>query len=217
MTRSDVYETLKQKIINGELAPGEWVVEREISQQYELSRTPVRELLRQLVVDGLLELKPNKGYMVRKLSLKEIVDGFHTREAVEGMQIRLACQRGDDEFFSRVAEIRKKFESMRTDEDVKAGVSIGRELHDLIAETADNTLLLEFYNKLQNIAALTWNITKNSIPFEQKARDEHLTIIKVLEDKDAEKCEQYMREHLKSTCRILVETYLLEQSGGVMI
>ena len=209
MKNEKIYQDLKQKIINEELLPGQWLVEREVSETCGISRTPVREVLRRLVSDGFLELKPGKGYLVRKLSLEEIIEIFQAREAVEGMAARLACQKGDESFFARIKEIGQRLEKLNLEEDSAVGVIIGNELHSTIAEAADNSLVFEFYEKLKNLAALTRNISKKSVGIEKRSKEAHLALINALEEKDADKSEQCMREHLRNTCRSLVETYLV--------
>jgi len=213
MNTNEVYQNLKQNILEEKLRPGQWLVERELSNQYGISRTPVREVLRKLVADGFLVLKPAKGYVVRELSLKEIIEIFQAREAVEGMLVRFACQRGDEQFFSHVAELRQQLEALDIDQNGKAGVKIGSELHDLIAETAKNAILFEFYQKLKNLAAITRNITKKSVTIEQHSKADHLEIMKAIETKDGEQGEQCMRKHLRETCRRLVEEYVIIQGG----
>jgi DNA-binding GntR family transcriptional regulator len=94
-------------------------------------------------------------------------------------------------------------------------VVIGSALHDLIAETAKNSLLFEFYQKLKNLAAITRNITKKSVNIEHHSKDEHLELMKAIEEKDSEKGEQCMRKHLRETCRRLVEEYVIIQGGGL--
>jgi len=209
MKNEKVYQDLKQKIIKEELLPGQWLVEREIGKVYSISRTPVREMLRKLVSDGFLELKPGKGYLVRKLSLEEIIEIFQAREAVEGMAARLACQKGDENFFTRIKKLRQQLEKLDIEENSASGVVLGNELHSAIAEAANNSLVFEFYEKLRNLAALTRNISKKSVGIEKRSKEAHLALMKTLEERDADNSEQYMREHLRSTCRSLVETYLV--------
>ncbi len=213
MNANEMYQDVKRKIIEEELCPGQWLVERELSEQYGLSRTPVREVLRRLVADGFLDLKPAKGYVVRELSLKEIIETFQAREAIEGMLVKFACQRGDEQFFARIAELRQQLKVVDIEQHKETGVTIGSELHDLIAETAKNTLLLEFYQKLKNLAAITRNITKKSANIEQHSKEEHLALMKAIEKKDGEKGERHMRTHLRETCRRLVEDYVIVQGG----
>jgi DNA-binding GntR family transcriptional regulator len=121
MDKDGVYQTIKEKILNEELAPGQWLVEREISEKFQISRTPVRELLRTLVSGGLVSLEPSKGYYVRKLSIEEIIEIFQAREAVEGAATRLACLRGDDSFFTHITKLKSQFEKLDIPSDSSAG------------------------------------------------------------------------------------------------
>jgi len=134
MNKEEAYQELKKRIINEELFPGEWLVERGVSAEFNISRTPVREIFRRLASDGFLELQPTKGYLVRKLNLEEIVEIFQAREAAEGTAARLCCLRGDENFFSRIEQLRDRLEKIDVEKDTSLGVIIGRELHDTIVD-----------------------------------------------------------------------------------
>ena len=205
--KNTIYKKLKTKIMSGELLPGSILVEREISDEYGLSRTPIREILWKLVSDGLLNKEYSKGYMVRKISLEEIFNIFQSREGIEGIAARLACQKGDAEFFANIDKIKKRIQEIDIEKNAQEGVFFGRKLHDLIIETASNPFLSEFYNKLRNLSTLTRNITQQSISIEKKSQEMHLSILKALEEKNEEKSEHYMREHLRTTCRLLVNYF----------
>ncbi len=202
-----IYKELKKEIMSGNLLPGSVLVEREISNKYSISRTPVREILWRLSSDGLLEQEPSGGYTIRKISLEEIFNIFQSREAIEGIAARLACQKGDDNFFSNIKEIRERIKEIDIEKNSQEGVLFGRKLHDLIIATANNAFLSEFYKKLRNLAALTRNITKRSVLIEKKSQESHLTIINALQEKDEEKGEHYMREHLRITCRLITDFF----------
>ncbi|MCX7846302.1 MAG: GntR family transcriptional regulator [Dictyoglomaceae bacterium] len=208
LNKEEIYKNLKEKILKENLAPGEWIVEREICEEYGISRTIAREILRMLIFDGLVELQPNKGYIVRKLTLEEIVDIFQAREAIEGISAYLACLKGDEEFFNYIRELREKLEEIDIDKDVSEGVAIGRKLHDAIIKATKNSILIEFYEKLKNLAALTSNITKRSVNIENKSKEYHIEIMKALEDRNPDKSEYLMREHLRITLEgVLREFY----------
>ena len=201
--KNTIYKELKKDIMSGKLLPGSNLVEREISDKYSISRTPIREILWQLISDGLLEQEHSNGYRVRKISLEEIFNIFQCREAIEGMATRLACLKGNDKFFSKIDEIGKEIKKIDIEKNSWEGVLFGRKLHDLIITTANNPFLLQFYYKLRNITALTRNITEKSVIIEKKSQESHLVIINSLKEKDEEKSENYMREHLRITCRLM--------------
>jgi len=205
--KNTIYKKLKNQIMSGELLPGSILLEREISDKYGISRTPVREILWWLASDGLLNKDPSRGYITRKMSLEEIFNIFQSREAIEGMAVRVACQKDDDIFFAKIKEIGKKIKEVDIEKNSQEGVFFGRKLHDLIITTASNPFLSEFYNKLRNLAVLIRNITQRSVFIEKKSQESHLVIINALEEKDEEKSEHCMREHLRTTCRLMVNHF----------
>ena len=215
MNKKDLYKELKLKIFNEEISPGTWLVERELCEKYNLSRTPVREILRVLVSDGLITLEPTKGYSVRKLSFEEIVEIFHARESVEGMAARLSCLRGGQDFLSKIAELKNQLEQIDIDKDTYLGIETGHKLHNIIIKAAGNKLLDEFYKKLNNLSSLTRNLSKRSVEIERNSRNDHIAIAQAILEKDEEKCEHAMRKHINGTCLLLTQSYLMEQTGLV--
>jgi DNA-binding GntR family transcriptional regulator len=215
MDKEAVFQELRRKIFQEELSPGQWLVERDISGTYKISRTPVREVLRRLSVEGLVTLEPSKGYMVKKLNLEEIVEIFQAREAIEGMASRLACLRGDGSFFSLVQRLKVQLEEIKIDKeaDCALGVKIGRQLHEAIIEASNNSVIFEFYQKLKNLAALTRNITEKSIEIEAASKKSHIVIARTILERNEIESEKSMREHLNNTSRLLVQSYLRDRAG----
>lgn len=214
--KRSVYDDIREQIINEKLQPGQWLIERELCEAYGLSRTPVREVLWKLLADGFLEQEPNKGFVVRKLNLEQIFEIFQTREAIEGMAARLAASRRDDAAFaSRLAGIRKELAKVNVEQEVSRSVELGRKLHRAIMEAAHNNLMAEISVRLSNLTALTSNITKKSTAIEKQSRDAHCRIIDALLEGDEEKSERVMREHLRDTCRQVVEQFYPGMLGNV--
>ena len=215
MNKIELYKALKEKIVSEKILPGTWLVEREISEEFSVSRTPVREILRTLATDGLIILEPTKGYSVRKLNFEELVEIFHARESLEGMTARLACIRADDDFLGNIRMIKKQLEEVDIENDPAQGVIIGQSLHDAIVTRAGNSILSEFYNKLFNLTLLTRNLSKVSSDIELSSRRDHIAIAEAILARDENKSEQAMRNHIKSTCRLLTHRYLMQQTGLV--
>jgi DNA-binding GntR family transcriptional regulator len=207
MIKHDVYEDIKKQIVQEKLLPGQWLVERDLCQTYGLSRTPIREILWKLCADGLLHQESNRGFTVRRLSLEQILEVFQMREAVEGMAARLACSKGDEVFRSMIREIKKKIERVDIEKDVIGGIQLGRKLHNAVVEAAGNALMSEIYERLKNLTILTSLITKKSPAIEKASRDAHVGLIDLLLDQDEVGSEQAMRDHLRVTCRNLVEQF----------
>jgi DNA-binding GntR family transcriptional regulator len=197
MDKTKVYEDIRRQIVEEKLAPGQWVIERELCETYSMSRTPIREILWKLTADGFLEQEANRGFIVRRLGLEQIFEIFQAREAIEGMAARLACRRGGEAFHAKLREIEKKI----------AAADIGSELHTVIMDAAHNSIMAGINAKLENLTLLTANITKRSPHIEKASAEAHLSIINALLQQDEEKGEQFMREHLRETCRNVVDQF----------
>ena len=211
MDSSRIYEDIKRRIVLEELQPGQQLIERDISDQYGISRTPIREILRRLITDGLVVLERSKGYKVRQLSIEEIIEIFLARETIEGTVIAVACERREEGLLAELEPLKQALLSADVETDPGTAVECGRQLHALGAEYARNAILLDFYRSLQNVAALTRNITRKWAVIEEQSRLEHLAIIDAIQACDSRKAEQLMRNHLRSTCRRIVDSYLRQK------
>jgi DNA-binding GntR family transcriptional regulator len=207
MDKNTVYEDIRQQIIEEKLVPGQWLMERELCQSYGMSRTPIREILWKLTADGLVEQEANRGFIVRRLGLEQIFEIFQAREAIEGMAARLACLKGGEAFRSTLREIKKKIARTNIESDPAAGIALGRELHRAIMDAAENGIMTDINKRLENMTVLTANITKRSPAIEKASAEAHLNIINAVLQQDQEKAEQMMREHLRETCRHVVEQF----------
>jgi DNA-binding GntR family transcriptional regulator len=205
--KNTAYEDIRRQIIEEKLVPGQWLLERELCQTYGMSRTPIREILWKLTADGFLEQESNRGFIVRRLGLEEIFEIFQAREAIEGMAARLACLKGGESFRSTLCEIKKKITSTNIESDPAAGIALGRELHRAIMKAAQNGIMADINERLENMTVLTANITKRLPAIEKASAEAHVNIINVMLEGDQEKAEQLMREHLKETCRRVVERF----------
>jgi len=157
-----IYKEIKEKITSGEISPGTVLLERDISNKFGLSRTPIREILWYLKSDGLVKKDSSGGYVVRKISIDDIINIFQTREA------------------------KNILEQVDIEKNPQEGVRYGTKLHDAIIRAANNPFLSEFYKKIRTITALTRNISKRSVEIEKKSLEFHLAIIKVIEQRDEE-------------------------------
>lgn len=214
MDKQAVYEDIKQQIVDEKLSPGHWFVERELCAAYGLSRTPIREILWRLMSDGFLEQEPNRGFVVRKLGLEQIFEVFQAREAVEGMAARLACSKGDEPFRSSLREMMERLNQLDAEADPAQGSALGRELHGDIVEAARNRIMVGIYENLKNLSILTSNITRKSPNIEKISKEAHLMLINALLEQDEDTSERLMREHLRDTCRQIVEQFYPNMLGS---
>lgn len=105
--RDVVFQTLRQAILKGELEPGERLMEIQLAERLGVSRTPVREAIRKLELEGLVVMVPRKGAEVASITEKNMRDVLEVRKALEELAVTLACQRMDESQFSQFDKDRK--------------------------------------------------------------------------------------------------------------
>lgn len=209
MNKQQVYDSLKTEIIEGSIAQGQWLVERELCERFGLSRTPIREVLFRLVSEGLVAQEPSKGFSVRKLTMDQVAEIFQAREALEDMAVRLACQRMDEDGFKRLERLRYELESVDIEKDIAGAVKLGRRMHNMIRDMAGNRLLCDMYVTIDNLTFLTANLTVRSVKIERRSRASHLGIIEAILENDVDEACGRMREHLRETCSLVVSEFFV--------
>lgn len=194
-TVNQLFERLKSAVLSGAFAPGQRLIEADLTRTYNVSRGPLREALRQLAAERLVEIIPNRGAVVRRLSRKEMADLFLIRQSLEGLAASLAATNmtRDDyrqRFRAAVKTIYDKRRSGRFTEENEL-------LHQIIVELADNLQLATLVHQLQ-LPLARFQIRS---AVDQAHRDhssmEHDRIIKAIMSGDPERADAAMRQHLK--------------------
>jgi len=188
-----VYNDLKQEIITLRLAPGHPLKEQDLAARFKVSRTPVREALKTLSHEGLVEIIPQKGAFVAQLDFIVIREIYQLREALEGLAARLAAPRIDMQELDRIEAL------LKSSKDVDEVEKAGRELHELIIQTAGNKRLSEMVKILRSqmirIHYFTMRIPRRT----QKSLQEHKEIISALRKKEKNLAEKVIKKHLRSS------------------
>ena len=195
-----VYETLKQRIINQALPPGEPINEMTLSRELKISKTPIREALQQLEKDGFVENIPGRGSFVSRISIQDLRETFEIREILECEACKRVALKHDPE---KLEAIRKAFETGK--ESPLGGLPkhfrSGDQIHAFIFESLGNQRLLEIYRRLQD------HIVRHRIHFfsnshvgrSEASYGEHLEILNALAAQDPGRCEQAIRTHLRNS------------------
>ncbi|MGW7514468.1 GntR family transcriptional regulator [Streptomyces sp. NPDC054796] len=214
--RSRVISELRGRIISGELAPGTSLSEIVLSEAFGVSRTPVREALKQLQTEGLVVIRPRVGTFVSAPSRREITELFQMKELLEGAAARLLAQRG------RVPELAQLEENLeRADAAVAKGdqdqyAQLVHEFHDLVMRGADNAKLAEHYRTLMNQLAYHRLVhTSLSQPGRPtRSESEHHHVLELVQAKDGEGAERVMREHVRASHRALMNSLDTQSSDS---
>jgi DNA-binding GntR family transcriptional regulator len=199
-----VYEDLKKRIIHNLIKPGEALNEGVLSEEFKISKTPVREALQQLEKEGFIENIPVKGAFVSQISIQDLREIFDLREILECEVIKRAALKANPD---KVDALREKFifSENNSKRVVTGGFKSGDEIHSFIFETYGNRRLIEIYRRLQD------HIVRSRIHFfnqfhpdrSEESFKEHLEILDALKAQDPFRAEQAVRSHLLNSMEYL--------------
>jgi DNA-binding GntR family transcriptional regulator len=193
-----VAERLRVLIDSGELAPGTRLNEIELCNTMGVSRTPLREAIRSLATEGLIELQPNRGAIVSIVSQEDVSEILPIMASLEGLGGRLAAMHMDQ---SKIAHVRKIHDQMIAhykNNEVAEYFETNRLIHELITEGSGNQTLVDTINSLSakvRRARFTAQMTKESWA---KAVSEHEEMIAALEAQDPDRLEAILVQHVET-------------------
>ena len=194
--RDQVYDGIKSMIVSGQIPQGTKLQESELAELFQVSRTPVREALKTLKDDGLLESGSGKGLFVKVLTPSNVEDIFQVRSLLEQFALRSAIPRLTQEQDRYLLELRAKFEPFRTYTDMDAYVRLDIELHNCIIIYSGNQFLKDLtdrvYGYLQPVRLF-------SLSTRQRYEDstaEHIGIIDGMLARDTEKASSILQTHV---------------------
>ncbi len=140
--RDSVFNELRQEILTGELAPGERLMEIHLADRLGVSRTPIREAIRMLELEGLVTMIPRRGAQVSQITEKQMNDVLEVRQALDVLCVKLACERIDKEGLKRLEAACKAFEEAVESDDNRRIAQADVEFHNVIIEATGNDKLI---------------------------------------------------------------------------
>ena len=147
--RDVVFNTLRQAILRGELKPGERLMELQLANKLGVSRTPIREALRKLELEGLVNMVPRKGAEVADITEKSLRDVLEVRKALEELSVQLACEKITEEEIEELKRVAERFKDTLNDQDVTKIAEADVAFHDVIYTATDNQKLILLLNNLR--------------------------------------------------------------------
>lgn len=191
-----VVEHLRNFITEGVLAPGKKLNERELCETLGISRTPLREALKVLAVEGLIEINPNRGATVARMSELEIRETFELMSGIEAFAGELACDRITAEELDEIKALHYAMVVSKNQNDLPGYYQRNRAIHDLINQAARNSALRQVYLSLnRRIHALRF-LSNQQAPKWERALHDHEEMIEALETRDGKRLSSILRHHL---------------------
>jgi len=200
LSRGDfVYRHLRMGIRSGAFHPGDRLREAELAAQLNVSRTPIREAIRRLASDGLVEVAPSRGVMFIQLDKQQVRELYALREALEGTAARLAAQHASPDEITVMHELLERSSPL---DDPAAIAQTNRIFHQSIHDAAHNRYLAQALRQLADSLALLPGTTYEAPGRSEAAQQEHLDILAAIEGRDADKAETLARLHIQASGKI---------------
>ncbi len=208
--RELVFEYIRKLIIKGDLKPGERLMEVELADKMGVSRTPIREAIRKLELEGLVIMEVRKGAYVADVSIKETIDILEVRSVLEGLAASIAAEKITEEEIKELEEINKVFEEAVRKNDTDKMIEKDTEFHNLIFKASRNTKLVQMVYSLQELVMRFRVIYFNEFKRAVEMPKEHKAMHEAILSRDSEKAAYYAKLHID-----MLKQTLLEEQGNI--
>lgn len=194
-----IHFLIRDAIITGKLAPGSALRQEELAKTYASSRMPIREALRSLSAEGLVQLIPNRGAIVAPIDPNELRENFEMREAAETLAIRLALPHLSNAHIDRAAEIQDQIESCKIEDFGR----LNKAFHLSLYEPSSRPRLLAHIGSLHDIAERYHRFTLQQLDYFDRSSADHRAIVDACYKRDAERAISLTSSHIVDAGRTL--------------
>lgn len=208
------YDALLMEIREGRLSPGDRLRETDLATRFGVSRTPVREAIRQLEADGLVTHLPRVGASVRKLDYSEVMELYEMRSVLECTAARMAARVASDVEITELAAICE--EIARAGKGIEAS-RLNRQFHRALLEAAKNRFLIKSMLALQKAMLILGRTTLADEERFESAISEHAAILDALRARDGDSAENAMRAHISAGQRARIRALRAELNHSALL
>ena len=196
--RDVVFNTLRQAILRGELKPGERLMEIALANRLGVSRTPIREAIRMLELEGLVIMIPRKGAQVAQITEQDLNDVLEVRLGLEELAVRFACERITDEEIKELGLAVKEFEKKMREDDLSDQAEADVKFHEIIYGATHNRRLVQIINNIREQMYRYRIEYLKDVESRKTLVKEHYEICDALKHRDAEGAVEKMCIHIKN-------------------
>ncbi|WMC94036.1 GntR family transcriptional regulator [Kineothrix sp. MB12-C1] len=208
--RDVVFNTLRKAILTGELKPGERLMEIHLANKLGVSRTPIREAIRKLELEGLVIMIPRRGAEVAQITEKSLRDVLEVRRALDALCAELACERITEEEMEHLKEACREFEEAAKTKDLTIIAKADVALHDIIVKATGNQRLVQLVNNLaEQMYRYRFEYIKDESQHERLI-EEHRIIYESIMNKDSEAAAKAAMLHIDNQEISIIKQIRLE-------
>lgn len=205
--RDVVFESLRTAILEGKLKSGQRLMEVQLAEQLGVSRTPIREAIRKLELEGLVIMLPRKGAYVADMSFKDLIDVLEIRASLEGLAASLASGRRRDEDIEGLEKLAREFEESVKSGDIEEVLKKDVEFHEYIFSLANNKKLHQIINSLWEQVHRFRVTYVSDYEASLSLVEEHNKIFEAIKEGNCELAQKYATEHIE-----LAEQFFMENA-----
>ncbi len=203
--RDVVFNTLRQAILRGELKPGERLMEIQLANKLGVSRTPIREAIRKLELEGLVLMIPRKGAEVAEITEKNMLDVLEVRRALEELAVKLACERITEEEIQELKDAADAFQKILSEKDITKIAEADEAFHDVIFKSTGNDRLIQLLNSLrEQMYRYRLEYLKRE-EYHPQLLEEHQQIIDRITRKDQSEAAELIDRHIGNQVDVMLE------------
>jgi DNA-binding GntR family transcriptional regulator len=192
----ETVDRIRDLIVQGRLAPGERLNERVLCAQLGISRTPLREAIKLLATEGLVDLLPNRGAIVSHIDAARLAETLHVMGALEGLAGELACRHASAEGIARIRALHQKMLIRYERGDLQGYFQYNQAIHLGLVEASGNAILANAYRQLNaNVRRARYMANLSSERWKEAVR-EHEAILAALEARDVSRLKRLLQDHL---------------------
>lgn len=206
MERDEVLEIIKERIVYLDYEPGKQLREKELREEFNIGRTPLREIFIKLENEGLITTVPHSGTYVSTVSFHELRDLFEVRSYLISLAGKLAARRITK---GELRELRELIDEMSSEEDPKELMKLDSSAHELVNNATKNEVLAANLRKLRQQSVRIWVFPRTK-KFMHKFRDEFSKLIEALEDGNEKKSGKILASHMEDFINEIKDQFISE-------
>ncbi len=199
------FQKLRSLLVEGKIDPGSKLNERELAESLNVSRTPIREAIRRLAADGLVELIANRGAIAVQLTLEDVIHTFDVIADLEGFSGELAANNISDATLSELEALQYEMMASYARRDLSSYYQLNLRIHHLINQAANNPVLSRLFTQVNaRIEALRFRSNQDGVKW-GKAVEEHQEMLDALKARDAKRMRRIMMQHVHNKRDVVVQ------------
>lgn len=202
--RDMVFDVLMSAIMQGQLSPGERLLEVQLADEMGVSRTPVREAIRRLELEGFVVMVPRKGAYVAGLSINDVEEVYEIRTVLETLAVRLAAQRMQPADYAQLDDLSEKMRATWQEGNVDNWVSLDASFHELLYKFSRNERLVAMMNNIMEQLSRYRIISLANVEVRHNSLSEHQELIEALKRHDSEAAATAVAMHIENTKQSLI-------------